>query len=127
MGHHLGPDKAIDEIVANGIDQADFDAMLLVAPVGGLQITAELNAGVTPVNYFYPPGNPYRYGASGNGVTDDTVALNNWAKVPGFHSQLQSLDPWLCGGALLALWLFETGQAKAGRVTPLAAYLARLS
>jgi parallel beta-helix repeat protein len=36
----------------------------------------EIGAGVTPTDYTYPPGNVRRYGAVGNGVTDDTAAIN---------------------------------------------------
>jgi len=55
--------------------------------VNGVQITAsslglmlyprtadEIAAGVTPVNYIYTPGDIRRYGASIDGVTDDTAA-----------------------------------------------------
>ena len=37
----------------------------------------EIAAGVTPTNYYYPPGNVYRYGAVGNGVADDSTAIQN--------------------------------------------------
>ncbi|MGA7539947.1 MAG: hypothetical protein WBW93_14400, partial [Steroidobacteraceae bacterium] len=36
---------------------------------------AEIAAGVMPVNYQYAPGNVMRYGAVGDGVTDDTTAI----------------------------------------------------
>src|SRR5690606_20721054 len=36
---------------------------------------AEIAAGVTPVDYRYPEGNVRRYGAVGNGVADDTQAI----------------------------------------------------
>lgn len=38
---------------------------------------AEIAAGVTPVNYAYPSGDVRRYGATMDGVTDDTTALEN--------------------------------------------------
>jgi hypothetical protein len=36
---------------------------------------AEIAAGVTPTNYAYPPGYVQRYGATVNGVADDTTAI----------------------------------------------------
>jgi hypothetical protein len=48
-------------------------------PAGGLalypQTAAEAAAAITPVNYAHPSGNPYRYGAKGDGVADDGAAL----------------------------------------------------
>lgn len=41
---------------------------------------AEIAASVTPTNYGYPPGNVLRYGAKGDGVNDDSVAINAAAK-----------------------------------------------
>lgn len=41
------------------------------------QTAAELAAAVTPSDYAYPPGNVLRYGAVGNGTTDDTTAVAN--------------------------------------------------
>jgi hypothetical protein len=40
-----------------------------------VQTSAEKLARVTPVNYAYPPGDVRRYGATGDGVTDDTAAI----------------------------------------------------
>lgn len=47
------------------------------------QTQAEIDAGVVPTNLEYPPNPapPERYGAVGDGETDDTIALQNWAKV----------------------------------------------
>ena len=50
------------------------------ATIGNLlypRTAAEQSAGVTPTNYFYPPGDVRRYGAVGDGSTDDTTAFQN--------------------------------------------------
>lgn len=44
---------------------------------------AEIDAGVTPVNYAYPPGDVRRYGAVCDGVTDDSVAVQKAFDVGG--------------------------------------------
>jgi hypothetical protein len=36
---------------------------------------AEVNANTSIINAFYAPGNPRRYGAVGNGINDDTAAV----------------------------------------------------
>ena len=38
---------------------------------------AEISAGVTPTYYYYEPGDVRRYGAAGDGTTDDSTALTN--------------------------------------------------
>jgi hypothetical protein len=64
--------------------------------------SAEISAGVTPVNYAYPPGDVRRYGATGDGVTDDTFAIQQAS---------DALPTW--GGILY----FEFGTAyKIGRI-----------
>ncbi len=47
---------------------------------------AEVAAGVVPLVYSYPPGNVLRYGARGDGTTDDTVAIANALLVCKFGS-----------------------------------------
>lgn len=49
---------------------------------GFKQTAAELAAGVTPVYYYYRPGDIRRFAVL-DGVTDDTTAVQNWAKVGG--------------------------------------------
>lgn len=46
---------------------------------------AEIAAGVTPTDTSYPAGDVRRYGAVGDGVTDDTAACQSWASVGGGH------------------------------------------
>lgn len=60
---------------------------------------AEISASVTPVNYYYEPGDVRRYGATGDGATDDTTALqnallcNHAVKIPnGTHRITASLE-----------------------------------
>ena len=47
----------------------------LVGQVVNPQTLNEAAAGVTPTNFYFLPGDPRRYGAVGNGVADDTAAL----------------------------------------------------
>lgn len=54
------------------------------------QTAAEIAAGVTPTNYQYPPGYPRRYGAVGDNVTDDTVAVQTAFNVSGKVTFTQS-------------------------------------
>jgi hypothetical protein len=41
------------------------------------QTSAESTAGITPTNYYYEPGDVRRYGATGDGTTDDLSALQD--------------------------------------------------
>lgn len=56
------------------------DSVLSQAVIGAYlypRTAAEIAAGVTPVNYAYPPGDIRRYGAIADGVAEDTLAFQN--------------------------------------------------
>lgn len=57
---------------------------------------AEINAGVTPVNFQYSVGHPWRYGAVDDGVTINNVALQNWINVG--QQGIPLLFPAVLGG-----------------------------
>jgi hypothetical protein len=65
------------EYESNYFTQSDLVAIL------NPRTPAEIAASVTPVNFTYNQGDPRRYGAVLDGVTDDTATLDNWAKVGG--------------------------------------------
>jgi parallel beta-helix repeat protein len=68
-----------------GADRATafMRAAAVAAPVSYRQNAAEAAAAVTPTDLGFPPGDVRRYGATLDGVTDDTEALVNWARVGG--------------------------------------------
>jgi len=47
------------------------------------QTAAEVSAAVTPSDYAYPEGNVKRYGATGDGVTNDTTAIQTALSLNG--------------------------------------------
>lgn len=55
------------------VHQADLKTVLTYFA----QTSAETNSSVTPSNYFYPPGHFYRYGAVGDGSTNNAVPWQN--------------------------------------------------
>lgn len=74
----------------NQIDQAAYvngvQFTLTQASIGQTfypRTAAEITAGVTPTNYYINSDllDPRRYGAVGDGVTDDTVAISLWVLV----------------------------------------------
>lgn len=62
-------------VLNGGITQAGIGATLYPITV------AEIAAGVTPVNFVYPSGHPWRYGAKDDGITDNHIALQQWLLV----------------------------------------------
>lgn len=48
---------------------------IIVPPIQ--QTAAEIAAGIQPTNYAYPAGHVFRYGAVGDGTTDDSVAVQS--------------------------------------------------
>jgi Pectate lyase superfamily protein len=54
---------------------------------------AEIAAGVTPVNYAYAPYDCKRYGARGDGTTDDTAALTTWLSLANNNLTSLYLSP----------------------------------
>ena len=75
-GKFLRFDNNGDPEMATGIDQSQTLSQSVIGQFLYPQTPAEVAAGVTPVNYAYPPGDVRRYGAVGDGETDDSAAIN---------------------------------------------------
>jgi len=88
----FGVDLADATSATKGAVKVGYDPTLAYASGLGLflnnlyaRTAAEVTAGVTPTYYYYPPGDPRRYGAAEDGVTDDTTSLQRWASVAHSH------------------------------------------
>ncbi len=62
---------------------------------------AEIAASVTPTDYSYPPGDVRRYGAIGDGVTDDRAAIQNAITVARYVTTSTGAEVRLTSGTHL--------------------------
>jgi hypothetical protein len=117
------------------------DSLLSQGIIGALlypRTAAEIAAGVTPVNYAYPPGDVLRYGVNAVPGTTDMTAAFTAARtvtsgrynisVPGVYLVDASPDVWAdcftaCGGASIKIGVttYDVSNAFAGRLRYVAA------
>src|SRR5215472_18189832 len=69
--------RALLRLLALGVPGFAVDPAPLLAQGDASPTPAERAAGVTPKNYAYPPLNILRYGAVGDGATDDGDAIRS--------------------------------------------------
>lgn len=67
--------KAICKTSATGSQVWSEDNIPATSTFRHPRTSAEIAAGVTPTDYSYEPGDVRRYGATGDGTTDDTTAI----------------------------------------------------
>lgn len=72
---------------------------------------AETTAGVTPSNFSYPPYDVRRYGAVGDGVTDDTAAFNRAGSVGRDISVPETGSTYVLTSAVSGLF-YAVGQPR---------------
>jgi len=71
-----------------------ISSTLIATTLDSLKRTAaEIAAGVTPVNYAYPPGHAYRYGASPSASAAVNAAAFQKALNTGHHLYIPKLEP----------------------------------
>jgi hypothetical protein len=69
------------------VQGSETKKLTVVDIAGNARTAAEISAGVTPSNYAFPAGNVRRYGATGNGSTDDTAAFTAAMSVSAVSKQ----------------------------------------
>src|ERR1700733_5188416 len=52
------------------------------------QTASEVSAAVTPTNYYYPPNNVMRYGATGNGISNDYASFVSALAVAAYSGEM---------------------------------------
>lgn len=87
-------------LMYNGTSWQLFETGLNQLSLGAIfypQTAAELTAGVTPTNFAINSDwlDPRRYGAVGDGVTDDTAAINKWIAV--WNASINPASSWPTG------------------------------
>lgn len=65
------------------------------------QTAAEIAVGVTPVDYGFAPGDVRRYGAVGDGVTDDSTAITTAVSLSGTYKTVFQPASYLTGKVTL--------------------------
>ncbi len=85
---HLDPAVAYKVTVYNASDVEEYTEDNITVGTG--RTAREIAAGITPTDYSYAEGNVKRYGAVGDGVTDDTAAFNPILTAGGFDIYIPS-------------------------------------
>ena len=83
------------------VDQIPGGFTLTAAQIGAIlypTTPAETAAGVTPINFVYPSGNVLRYGAVGDGATNDRAAIKNAFNVMIQQGGGTMVFPWGISG-----------------------------
>lgn len=87
----IGTSSIAFELVSGAVTQSIIGAALYP------RTAAEISVGVTPTNYFHPPGHVYRYGTNTTpGTTDMTSAINTCADVCREGNYVLQLPPETC-------------------------------
>lgn len=78
------------------VDASQVNSALTQAGVGSAlypRTAAEISAGITPTQYHYPELNVKRYGATGDGTTDDITAITNALTVGAYLGAMVYMPP----------------------------------